>query len=423
MNTIDQVIQHLKKGELTEALKHINRIKSSESAEDILMLAEEMLQLGFVEEAKDLFEHLLELYPDEGELIVSLAEILIDMDQEDEAMLMLEKVSTDDEVYPSALLLEADLYQLQGMDEVSERKLLQAKGILPDEIIIDFALGELFYHQGRDQEAIANYIKVLEQEQEIAGVNVNQRLAEALSSSGKFEEALPYFEKALNDGLEINTLFEYAFTAFQAGLYETAVRKFIELKELDHEYHSLYLYLAKSYEHLEDFENALKTVKEGIKADEFNKELYFFGGKIALKSGLDSEAENLFKEALAIDPGYLEAALTLLKLYMHHERYEDILECIGEVRRYGEDDPQFEWIAAVCYQHTEQFKESLTCYHKAYNSFKNNPDFLENYGFFLIEEGDRTTSREVFNKLLELNPANDEYVMILERLGESPEEL
>jgi hypothetical protein len=46
-------------------------------------------------------------------------------------------------------------------------------------------------------------------------------------------------------------------------------------------------------------------VKEGIKADEFNKELYFFGGKIALKSGLDEEAENLFKEALAIDPGYL----------------------------------------------------------------------------------------------------------------------
>lgn len=263
----------------------------------------------------------------------------------------------------------------------------------------------------------------MEQEQEIAGVNVNQRLAEALSSSGKFEEALPHFEKALKDGLEINTLFEYAFTAFQAGLYETAVRKFIELKELDHEYHSLYLYLAKSYEHLEDLENALKTVKEGIKADEFNKELYFFGGKIALKSGLDEEAENLFKEALAIDPGYLEAALTLLKLYMHQERYEDVLECIGEVRRYGEDDPQFDWIAAVSYQHTEQFKESLTSYHKAYNSFNSNQDFLEDYGFFLIEEGDRATSREVFNKLLEMNPANDEYAMILERLGENTEEM
>ena len=94
---------------------------------------------------------------------------------------------------------------------------------------------------------------------------------------------------------------------------------------------------------------------------------------------------------------------------------------IGEVRKYGEDDPQFEWIAAVCYQKTEQFKESLTSYHKAYNSFMNNPDFLEDYGFFLIEEGDSATAREVFNKLLVINPANDEYVMILDRLGESSE--
>ena len=46
--------------------------------------------------------------------------------------------------------LEADLYQLQGMPEVSERKLLQAKELLPNEVIIDFALGELFYQQGRN---------------------------------------------------------------------------------------------------------------------------------------------------------------------------------------------------------------------------------------------------------------------------------
>jgi thioredoxin-like negative regulator of GroEL len=155
------------------------------------LLAEEMLQLGFAEEAKDLFEHLLQLYPDEGELIVSLAEILIDMDQEDEAMLMLEKVSVDDEVYPSALLLEADLYQLQGMDEVSERKLRRHE-ILPDEIIIDFALAELFFHQGRDQEAIANYIKVLNRNKKSL-VNVNQRLAEAqvleIGEALQFEKA------------------------------------------------------------------------------------------------------------------------------------------------------------------------------------------------------------------------------------------
>ncbi|MFJ8245291.1 tetratricopeptide repeat protein [Peribacillus asahii] len=419
MSSVDKVLQLLKKGELTEATSHINRITTMESAENILSLAEEISQLGFLDEAKRLYEHLLQLYPGEGELLISIAEILIDSDQEDEAMLMLEQISSDDEMYPSALLLEADLYQLQGMDEVSERKLLQAKDLLPSESIIDFALGELYYQQGRNQEAISAYIKVLEHEEEIGGVNLNQRLAEALSGAGKFEEALPYFEKALENHLEINTLFEYALTAYQAGMYQTAIQKFVELKELDREYHSMYLYLARAYEHLENVDEALKTVKEGIRADEYNKELYFFGGKLALKKGLDEEAEEFFKEALALDPGYLEATLTLLKLYMHQEKYENALECMEEVRKYGEDDPQFDWIEAVSYQKLEQYEKALNSYHKAYNAFKHNEDFLEDYGFFLVEEGDRTTAREVFTALLQSNPANDEYVQILERLHEN----
>ena len=423
MNSVDKVIQLLKKGELAEAHSHINRITSSESEEDILTLAEEILQLGFIDEAKELYEHLLVLYPGEGELIVSIAEILIDCDQEDEAMLMLEKISPEDDMYPSSLLLEADLYQLQGMPEVSERKLLQAKELLPDEVIIDFALGELYHQQGRNPEAISTYIKVLKQEEEIGGVSIHQRIAESLSETGEFEEALPYFEKALSHQLEINTLFEYAFTAYQAGMYKIAIKKFTELQELDPEYHSMYLYLAKSYEHEEEIDQALKTVKEGIHEDEFNKELYFYGGKLALKKGIEQEAESMFKEALALDPGYLEAAITLLKLYMHNERFDDTLECINEVRRNGEDDPQFIWLEAVSYQKLEQFDEALNSYDKAYNYFKNNEDFLEDFGFFLIEEGDRVKAKEIFTKLLQYNPTNDEYVSILERLDEDLENM
>lgn len=423
MSTVGQVLQLLQKGELAEATSHIHQIASTESPDTILTLAEELAQLGFIDEAKELYENLLELYPGEGELLVSMAEVLIDSDQEDEAMLLLEQISPDDDVYPSALLLEADLYQLQGIPEVSERKLLQAKQLLPDEVIIDFALGELYYQQGRNQEAISTYIHVLAQEEEVGGISIHQRVAEALSGIGKFEEALPYFEQALDHQLEINTLFEYAFTAYQAGKFQLAIRKFSELKELDPDYHSMYLYWARAYEQLEDLNDALTTVKEGIRVDQFNKELAFYGGKLALKKGLEEQAEQFFKEALAIDPGYLEAAITLLKLYMHKERYEDTLECIHEVRKYGEEDPQFDWLAAVSFQKTEQYDEALRSYHQAYNDFNHNEEFLEDYGFFLLEEGDQATAREVFTKLLKLQPTNDEYVVILERLEEDVEKM
>ncbi|RFU65532.1 tetratricopeptide repeat protein [Peribacillus glennii] len=423
MNIVEETVQLLKNGEIGRAEIQIGRIKASGSPEDMHLLAEELLQLGFMEEAKDLYEELLTLFPGEGELILSLAEIFIDGDREDEAFTLLEQISPEDHMYPSALLLEADLYQMQGMDEVSERKLIQAKQLLPDEPLIDFALGELFYQQGRGQDAVASYQKVLESGTEVGGVNINQRIAESLSGSGKFEEAIPYFKKALDERLEINTLFEYGFTAYQAGFYETAIEKFTELKGLDREYYSLYLYLAKAYEHLEDLDRSLAAVKEGIVVDEFNKDLYFYGGKIALKKGEPDDAEKLFREALAIDPGFLEAALTLIKLFMQEERFEDALECMEEVRKYGEDDPQFDWLSAVSRQKLEQYDEALNDYHKAYNSFKNNQDFLEDYGFFLIEEGNRHTAREIFSKLASADPSNDEYALILERLADGQDDI
>ncbi|WP_409298088.1 tetratricopeptide repeat protein [Peribacillus sp. SCS-26] len=419
MVTVETILENLKQGELDSVSRHINEIKTGGSEEEILALAEGCMDYGFIEEAKHLYEHLLEIYPDEGELLVSIAEILTDMDREDEAILLLEKVSEDDPAFPSALLLEADLYQMQGMDEVSERKLLRAKAILPHEVIVDFALGELFYQQAKYVEALESYQKAIKSEAEISGISLNQRIADTLSSLGQFEDALPYFEKALAEKLEINSLFEYGFTAYQAGAYNTAVERLTELKNLDPEYHSLYLYLAKAYEQLEDIDGALEAAKDGIKQDEFNKELNHFAGKAALKKGDEDQAEYYFKEALALDPGFMETALNLLKLYMHQERYEDVIEVIDSVKHYGEYDPQFNWLLAVSHQNLENFSQASEYFAEASKEYAENEDFLEEYGFFLIEEGKNKEAAELFNKLIKLQPANDEYIEILERLNES----
>ena len=46
---------------------------------------------------------------------------------EEEAILILEKIHEDDPSFPESLLLLADLYQMEGLYEVSEQKLLKAK--------------------------------------------------------------------------------------------------------------------------------------------------------------------------------------------------------------------------------------------------------------------------------------------------------
>ncbi|WP_433742835.1 tetratricopeptide repeat protein [Falsibacillus pallidus] len=419
MQYAQDMLQHLDEGNLTKAKKTFHMTLEKGSDEEKFFLGEELFQLGFMEESKELFESLLSQYPEEGELKVMIAECLVEMDKEEEAIHYLENIEPDDPNYPRALLLAADLYQMQGLFEVSEQKLLRANAILPEENVIKFALGELYSEQGRFSEAADMYLALLKGNVEtLAGANIHQRMAEVLSGGGAFEQALEHYEKSITSQVEPNTLFGFAFTAYQAGFYKKSIEKFTELKELDPDYHSLYLYLAKAYEHEEELEESMKAVYEGIKHDEFNKDLFFYGGKISLKLGDEEKAEEMLRGALVLDPDFLEAALTLNKLLLKQERYDDVLEIIEMMEKEGEADPQFLWDAATSNSKLERYSDALKYYRSAYNDFKTNNDFLEEFGYFLIEEGQSAEAAQIFKSLLSHDPANEEYISLLERLEE-----
>lgn len=406
----------LESGQHIEAINEYNVVLTKGQPDEKFLLAEEMFQFGFLDESKALVENLLTIYPEEGELLVLLGEILVESGDDEQAILELEKISEHDPSFGQSLLLLADLYQVQGLYEVCERKLLKAKEILPDEVIIDFALGELYSEQGEVTKALLSYEAVLKEYSEIAGVSIFQRMAELLSASGEFEEALAHYDKAIDEKLEINTLFGYAFTALQAGYNRTSIEKFEELKGLDPEYHSLYLHLAKAYEREEELENSLSTIQEGIKQDEYNKDLYFFGGKISIKLANQELAEQYFREALALDPGFTEAALTLNKLFFQQERYEAVIDLISQLDFAEDEEPQLLWDSAIAYEKLEEYSYALDKYESAYNFFKNNEAFLNDYGYFLIEEGKTDLAAEIFKQLQKGDPTNGEYADLLDRL-------
>lgn len=419
MEKTEKIIELLENGQHKEAIEEYNEVLKSGLPEEKFMLAENLLQYGFLQEAISLFENLLLYYPGEGEIIVLLAEAYVDNGEEEKAILLLEEIEEDDPSYGEALLLLADLYQLQGLYEVSERKLLNAKAALPDETVVDFALAELYSSMGEMRKAIDYYEEVLKTEDEIAGINIHQRLADCLSTSGAFEDAMPHYEKALESKVEINTLFGCAFTALQAGFNRAAIERFEELKHLDPEYNSLYLHLAKAYESEELLDNALQAVRDGISHDEFNKDLFFFGGKLALKLGSQEEAERLLREAIAIDPGFTEAALTLNKLFIHQERFEDVLDMSGAVDVEEHAEPQFNWDAAVAFENLEEYGKAKENYLIAYPFFKNNENFMIDYGYFLIEEGKTAEAAEIFKEMLKRDPLNEEYADMVERLSQN----
>ena len=162
----------------------------------------------------------------------------------------------------------------------------------------------------------------------------------------------------------------------------------------------------------------MRTAKEGLGVNEYNKELQLFAAKMALKLNHVEEAEQLLREAIALDPGYVEAATTLTKLLLQLERFEDVVECIQELEKLGEYDPQYDWDLARAKEGLEQYSDALNHYRQAYTSFKDNSDFLQDYAYFLLQEGLLQEAKPLFKVLLQEDPTNIELQDVYSRLEE-----
>jgi tetratricopeptide (TPR) repeat protein len=417
MKSIQEAVELVENGEVEKGLSQLAGFLPNANDDEKYYIAEAYYQFGFLEEAKELLISLLDAYPTESELLLLLAEVYIDLDNEENAIDLLANVKEDDPEYPRTLILLADLYQMQGLDEVAEQKLFQAKELLPNHAIILFALAEFYSGRGNYKKSVPFYEEVLRSQETVGDINVHLRIAESYAATGLFEEAFTHYEKGLNEKMEIDSLFGYACAAYQAENFKTAIHKLTELKEIDPSYSPLYLVLAKAYEAEEMLDEANKTIIEGLKIDEYNKELYIYSGKLAMKLNHQSKGKQMLEKAIELDHESVEASFLLTRIYMNEGSYEKVVPFVEKAMENGDEDPQMIWDLATAKRELEEYSDALKQYHAAYTFFKNQPDFLEEYGRFLLEDGLRKEATKVFHELLSIDKTRidiEEIVLQLE---------
>lgn len=408
-------MQLFNEGNVDDAIKLLKKISLTASDDEKFNIIELYSDFGFVEEAIMLVEDLLKTYPTEGQLITKLAELYIELGKDDFAVNLLNDVERDDSFYVPSLIQLADLYQTQGLFEVSEQKLLEAKQILPEEIVIDFALGELLFSIGQFNRAITFYEKVVQEKDEINSISLRERLAECHAMVGNYEQALQFYEEV--NSKNPDTLFKFGFTASQQNRNDIAIKVWKELVELDPHYHTVYYELASAMEKEGLFTEAYDVVKQGLDYDEFNKELFFLAGKLASQLQHEAESIDYLNEAIALDNDYKEAILSLIQLYKSNHQYEEVIELISSIKQVGAEDPVYDWELARALCEEEKYKEALLVYKEASIHLQHDTDFLKEYGYFLTEEGLVKEAIKTLQKYVELEPLDEEVISFVERLN------
>ncbi|NEU31154.1 tetratricopeptide repeat protein [bacterium LRH843] len=404
MNEIKHALREIELGKVEEGLEQLSNLEQTADHQSLYEIAEVYHQLGHIEKAKKIIDELLLFYPDEGSLYAYAAELLIDMDEEDEAIELLLEVREDDEAYLQAQLLLADLYQMQSLDEAAERRLLLAVKKAPDEPIILYGLGEFYLERGDYIKSIPYLKKAMHKKEQLPDLRLDLRLAEAYSASGQFEDAFYYYRIGLEHANDPYALFGYGFTAFQLRDYVVAIKQLKELKELDPDFSSLYPLLAKAYEAEGYLDRALNTLEEGLKIDEYNEQLYIHAAKLNFKRQNPNEGERLLRHVIALNPSNVEAVQTLASYLKHQEMYEELLDLLNHVKKLGEEDNVYTWYAAAALKELDQFEEAYHRFQEVEKGFENDPEFLEEYGYFLLEYGLRDEAMDQFKKLVKIQP-------------------
>lgn len=416
MEQVQQLEKMIMNGNLQAIEETVEQLTKSIEFDAIYDSAGLLMEYGLVPQADRLYDALLTHIPDAGQLKIDRAEALMALGREDEALLLLTDILKDEEEYLQALLLLADYYQTIGMAEVALSKIVEAETLAPEEPVIRFAKAELLLESGKYAEAARLYLQLRERGlDEVGGTSLDSRIAESYSAGGAYEEAVPYYESLLEDGTILpDTLFGAAYSQYQSGNSQLALRHLNQLIEMDPDYFSAYMLAGQSSLLLEENENALKFFTEGIRRDEFDKELHLAAGKTALKLGQPEEAERLLGNALALDPEYVEARISLASLYEQQEQYEHLLELLHDASEEQLEIPLLAAFKAYAEENLEQYAEAYDSYIQAYTGMKEDPEFLERYAKFLLEEGKRTEAVTVVKELMVLVPDLPEWASFLE---------
>ena len=403
MEDIYKLIDDINLQKLDNLDSRVNDALTSNNDDALFILGETLYNFGLTPQGLEVFRTLYHKYPDESELLIYFIEGLMSENQTDEALEYLSQVAISTE----KLMLEADLYQQINMTEVAIDKLIEARELEPNDPIIHFALAEMLYFDGQYLRATREYEVVLDTgEYEVNGINLFARMADCALQSGNYSDAINLYDEINEDEMTSEDFFKKAIAYEKNDITHEAIKITKNLLSKDPDFIQGYFYLQSLYENEKNYPDAIETGKEGLRLNQFYKELMVSTGSLEIEHGDANEGVELLKQALEVDNAYHEPLLILSDLFRNEEDYEAIIALLSYV---DEDDldPVFMWHLAHAFGQEERDKEAQHFFELAYPTMKTQSAFLSDYYYYLIEIGYKEKAKTILQQLIDMDPSNE----------------
>ena len=409
MNNSQQMLQALEEQDLAKAEYYFAKALENDPSDLLYELATYLEGIGFYPQAKEIYLKIVEDFP---EVHLNLAAIASEDGQIEEAFAYLEEIKSDSDWYVSALVLKADLYQMEGLTDVAREKLLEALTYSEDPLLI-LGLAELDSELENYQEAIQGYAQLdnrLIYEQ--TGISTYQRIGFAYAQLGKFETATEFLEKALELEYDDLTAFELASLYFDREEYQKAVLYFQQIDTISPDFEGYEYGYSQALPKEHQVQEALRIAKQGLEKNPFETRLLLAASQFSYELHDASSAEDYLLTAKEDAEDTEEILLRLATIYLEQERYEDILDLQSE----EPENLLTKWMIARSYQEMDDLDTAYEHYQELAGDLKDNPEFLEHYIYLLRELGYFEEAKVNAQAYLKLVPDDVQMQELYERL-------
>ncbi len=393
----EKMVVSIQNQDLEHANKYFKKALKEDDDEALLELAEYLESIGFLNQAKTIYEKERASFP---EVNINLAQIAAEDGDIEAAFTYLDAISPDSDAYLSALLVMADIYDMEGLADVAREKLLLASQI-SDEPLVTFGLAEIEMELGHFSEAIKEYAKLDNRDVlEMTGISTYQRIGKAYASLGKFEAAVEFLEKAIEIEYDDETVFELATILYDQDEFQKANTYFKQLDTMDPDFQGYEYVYALSLHEENKTEEALRMAQKGISKNAFDARLLLLASQLAYELHDAAQSESYLLSAKEVAEDEEEVLMRLTNLYLEEERYEDVIAFAKETI----DNVLTKWNIAKAYQGLEADKKALALYNDLAADLGENPEFLHDYAYILREFGQKEHAHQVAKHYLTLVP-------------------
>ena len=402
MNNSEKMLSAIEAQDLVQAEQWFEKALLEDSDSILLDLAEYLESIGFFLQAKRIYNKLAPLYP---QVNLNLAAIASEDGDLEEAFGYLEEIRSNDPWYVNALLIKADLYQMEGLTDVAREKLVEASQ-LSDDPIITFGMAEIDFELGNFTQAIKEYASLDNRTiYEQTGISTYQRIGVSYASLGKFEAAIEFLQKAIEIEYDESAVFELAVILYDQEDYQKANLYFKQLDTLSPDFEGYEYIYALSLHADHQAEVALFIAQQGLNKNPFDSQLALLASQVSYELHDTEKAESYLLDAWDNADDLEGLALRLTNLYLEQERYEDILALEDQ----DWDNVLTRWNIARSYQALEDIEKAQELYGELHRDLRDNPEFLEEYIYLLRECGELERAKQEAQHYLSLVP--DDSVM------------